>query len=80
MNEVNHTLEELKKLRDEVRVRMHLGEMEAKEWWAQMEPKLIELEKGLEQGAGQAAASVHVLIDEFTEAFRRIRDRLGEKN
>lgn len=80
MKDNKNTIEDLKKLRDEVRIRMHLGEMEAREWWAQMEPKLVELEESLERGANQAAASAHVLIDEFAEAFRRIRDRLGDRN
>lgn len=80
MSETNNTLEDLKKLRDEVKVKMHLGEMEVKEWWAQMEPKLVELETSLERGAEQAAVSANVLIDEFAEAFRRIRDRLGDND
>jgi hypothetical protein len=80
MSETNNTIEDLKKLRDEVKVKMHLGEMEVKEWWAQMEPKLVELEASLERGAEQAAVSANVLIDEFAEAFRRIRDRLGDSD
>jgi hypothetical protein len=80
MKENKNTIEDLKKLRDEVRIRIHLGEMEAKEWWAQTEPKLIELEESLERATNQAALSANVLIDEFAEAFRRIRDRLGDRN
>ena len=31
MSETNNTIEDLKKLRDEVKVKMHLGEMDVKE-------------------------------------------------
>jgi hypothetical protein len=73
----NQTIEDLKKLRDELRVKMRLGEMEAKEWWAQVEPKLIELEQAIERGADKAATSANLFIDEMATAFRRMRDRMG---
>ncbi|MCP4447927.1 MAG: hypothetical protein GY811_21715 [Myxococcales bacterium] len=70
-------LEELKKLRDEVRVKVHLGEMEVKQWWEKVEPQLLSLEESLTKEAGKAADSAEVLIDELGKAYQRMRDRLG---
>ncbi len=73
----NKTLDELKKLRDEVRVKVHLGEMEIKQWWENVEPQLLSLEQSLAKEAGKAADSAEVLIDELGKAYARIRDRIG---
>jgi hypothetical protein len=73
----NKTLDELKKLRDEVRVKVHLGEMEVKQWWANVEPQLLSLEQSLAKEAGKAADSAEVLVDELGKAYARMRDRLG---
>jgi hypothetical protein len=36
---------ELRKLRDEVRVQVHLGGMDAKKAWDELEPKLAEVDR-----------------------------------
>lgn len=77
MSKTKNTIDELKQLRDEIRVKMHLGEMEVKEWWGQVEPQLIALESNIADGANKASESSGIVLDEFVEAFRRIRDKLG---
>lgn len=76
MKTTSDELKELKKLRDEIRVRMHLGEMEVREWWTQVEPRLAELEDTISRTVEQASESKDVFVEEFVDAFRRIRDRL----
>jgi hypothetical protein len=76
MNKQSKELKELKKLRDEIRVRMHLGEMEVRDWWTQVEPHLADLEETISRGVEQASESKDVFVEEFVDAFRRIRDRL----
>lgn len=73
----NKPLDDLKKLRDEVRVKVHLGEMEVKQWWEKVEPQLLGLEESLAREAGKAADSAEVLMDELGKAYQRMRDRLG---
>jgi hypothetical protein len=79
MGENQTALEDLKKLYDEVRVKMHLGEMEAKEWWAQVEPQMALFMDSISRQANKASASATVFIDEFSEALRRVRDRLDDE-
>ena len=78
MNEQKDQFEELKKLRDEIRVRMHLGEMDVREWWGNVEPRLIEVEESISRSVGRASESTDVFVEEFVSAFRRIRDRLDK--
>lgn len=78
MNEQNDQFEELKKLRDEIRVRMHLGEMDVREWWGNVEPRLVELEESISRSVDRASESTDVFVEEFVGAFRRIRDRLDK--
>ena len=74
----NKTVEDLKKLRDEIRVKVHLGGLEAKEWWQEIEPQLAALETTLASGVDKASASADLIVQEFAEAFRRVRERLDE--
>jgi hypothetical protein len=77
MAEERNTLDDLRQLRDELRVKMHLAEMETRDWWEKTEPKLVELEEKLEQGAAKANNAVDVFVDEMARAFQRVRDRMG---
>lgn len=67
------SLAELETLRDETRVRVHLGTMELKDKLRELEERLEDLKKrksGLGQELGDAAADLR-------DAFRALRDRLG---
>ena len=72
------SLDDLKTLRDEIRVKIHLAEMSAREFWGDLEPKLADLEDKLERGSGKAAKVASIFLDEMTSAFRRLRDRLDD--
>lgn len=76
---IHSTLDELRRLRDEIRLKMRLGEMDVRDWWAGIEPKLEDLETQLEETSGRATETAGVVSDEIAAALRRIRDRLGEK-
>ena len=78
MSKETVTVEDLKAIRDEIRVKVHLGEMAARDWWEEVEPKLIELERSIVDGASRATSTADMLLEEFLGAFRRIRDRLDE--
>jgi hypothetical protein len=56
-DEVKKGLEHLRTLRDEVRVRLHLAGMEAKQEWNKLEPHLLDVE----QAAREVAEAVESL-------------------
>lgn len=72
--ELNATLDELRTLRDEIRVQLHLAGMDAKDRWNRdLEPRLFSMEKRVEREVGDATRSA---LHELAESMRRFRDNL----
>jgi predicted nuclease with TOPRIM domain len=67
------SLAELETLRDEARVRVHLGTMELKDKLRELEARLDDL-KQQRSGIGQ---ELRDQVAELRNAFRALRDRLG---
>jgi CBS domain-containing protein len=60
----------LKTLRDELRVKAHLAGLDAKSLWDEFEPRLAEIEHGLEQQTEEARMAVLNLSTQFLGGFR----------
>ncbi len=56
--QLNKNLEELKTLRDEVRVRAHLFSMELKDAWNELEPRLARAERKAQKATEASAAAL----------------------
>jgi len=70
--------EQLSRLADEVKVKVHLAGMEAKEYWQELEPRLEELEQRVVKDLGQEAReATRQVLDEVSGALDRLRQRLG---
>lgn len=78
MTPSQNALNELRALRDQIRVKMHLAELDARAWWDDVEPRLEALEDKLETGLDKAASVADVVVDELTQALRRVRERITE--
>jgi hypothetical protein len=63
----------LRKLRDEVRVQLHLGGLEAKQEWNKLEPRL---ESALDRAARDVSDASRTAIVDLTEAVRKLRKSL----
>jgi len=77
-------LEDLKRLRDEVRVQAKLGEAEAKKlWdrvegqWPDVEKKLRSFEAQVDEASGEAA---HRVLKATRELYEDVRRRFGPKS
>lgn len=77
---MDRVLKDLRKERDELRVKMHLAKMEAGEEWHKLEAKLSKLEaKTRELGTATAEAShdigaaARILGEEIRSGFKKIR-------
>jgi hypothetical protein len=76
------TIEELKadlaKLRDEAKVQVHLGAMEAREEWDELETKWHHFvaEARLQESGGNIKAALQVLADELRSAYLRKKKAL----
>lgn len=70
-------LAELKKMRDEIRLKLHLAGMDAKERWQKLEPKVEEIERKLEAGGEEILGATNKLFEEVGRAFRELAERIG---
>jgi CBS domain-containing protein len=76
-------LQQLRRVRDELRVQVHLGKAEAVELWERLEHRFAEAEARAKALARQAEApvqdvadAVRLLIDEIRTGYRTLRDLL----
>jgi hypothetical protein len=75
--------EELRKLRDELRVKAHLGRLEAEEAWGEVEARWQDLEAKARQigresaeGMEDVRAAAKLLAGELRETYRGIKRRI----
>jgi ferritin-like metal-binding protein YciE len=77
-HELESLLTELQALRDDVRVRIHLGEMEAKQTWNDLEPRIDRLEKEMKSAATDAMQKLADAAKELRGSLRALRERLSK--
>lgn len=73
--QLQKSVDELRRLRDEIRVQLHLAGLDAKSFWEGLEPKLAEVESKLEHGVDATVRYADIVVDELAKALRQIRDR-----
>lgn len=80
---VEQEVEALQRVRDELRVQMHLARADARDLFEALEQRWRDLEGKLEQVASEAREPVHevreavrILMSELEEGYRKIRDSL----
>jgi len=65
-------LNEMERIADEIRVRVHLGGMDAKDAWGKLEPQLDDAR----QHVKAAGAASHKVVEDLLEAFKKLRASL----
>jgi hypothetical protein len=74
--------DDIRRMADEVRLKLHLAGMEAKEKWSKLEPQIIELENkvksGVKDGGGRAASAVGDQVEALAGGLRQFADELRE--
>ncbi len=66
-NEVQKTLGLMRTLRDEVRVKLHLAGMDAKEEWRKLEPHLTEVERTADEFSEATRAAVSEAVKKLSK-------------
>lgn len=69
-------LDELKTIRDDIRVRIHLAGMDAKDAFHKIEPRIDKLELELQHVAKDAGVAVGKTLHKVAKTLESIRDRL----
>lgn len=75
-DELNSAMQDLRAIRDEVRVQINLAGKEAKSHWEEIEPRLAKFERGVVDTSDAASAATVDLAKDLAKAFRTFRDRL----
>ncbi len=75
-DDLDKLLENMKTLRDEIRVQMHLAKAEMKDEWDTLESKFEDMETKLVDAAEETRQTVNVIADELNDAYKRIKARL----
>ena len=65
---------QLRTLRDEIKVQLHLASMDAKDAWQKLEPGLAELE----QKMGQVTDASRSKAQDLLKRFAQLRDRMKQ--
>ena len=78
MMEFEQLTAELKRLRDEIALKIHLGSKDAQAQWAELEKQweTFAAEARLHESAGDVGQAARALGDELKTSFERIRDAL----
>lgn len=76
MADIDTQIRDLQTLRDEIRVKLHLAGMDAKDAWHELEPRLERLEAQVAREGASVADATLELARELSVAFRAFRDRL----
>jgi predicted nucleic acid-binding Zn-ribbon protein len=71
-DQARSALQRLQTLRDEIRVRIHLGGMELKEVWRDLEGKILDAEKWVEGAASDALAKLQALTPQVEELTNKL--------
>lgn len=70
--------DEVRRLADEVRVKMHLAGMDLKDRWKTLEPQLQEVEKKVKEKGERAETVVTAQVDAIAAGLRQFADELRD--
>jgi len=75
MADVQKLSDDLKRMRDEIKLKIHLGSMEAQDEWADLEKrwKAFREKADINRTAGELGGSVKQLGSDLKAAYERIR-------
>ena len=65
--DVQHAITKLQGFRDEIRLRLHLGSLDAKQQWDALDPQVAELEKLGHDASDAAKEKLHELVAKVGE-------------
>jgi hypothetical protein len=84
MNDIRHDIQgglrtalaDLRSMRDEIKLKIHLGKMDVRDAWHELEPRVREVEHKLEKGGQAVGAALEQTVEELRGSLRRLRDEL----
>jgi hypothetical protein len=78
--QLGHQLDELKTLRDEVAVKIHLAGMDAKDRWNDLRPRIDEVEAQAARAGDTAVSALLGTIDSLRGSLTDLKKRLESRS
>jgi hypothetical protein len=78
MNEPPSTWDEIRRIADEVELKIHLAAMDARDRWRALQPRIAEIEKSISTAGKQAGDVVERELSSIGAALRRLRDDVAK--
>jgi hypothetical protein len=75
--QVDEVLGDLRRMADEIRLKVHLGSMDAKDEWKEIEPKLHELEQEADRVVDRTTEELRDLGHDLKARFKKLKEDLG---
>ncbi len=70
------SVSDIQMLRDEIRVRLHLASLEAKNQWSILEPRLLHFEQQVKGRVESAAMDLQKAAEDLRSALKNLRERV----
>jgi hypothetical protein len=73
------TWDDVRRIVDELEVRIHLARMDARDRWKALQPRLAKLEKTFERKTEHAGRAVAEELSAMGKALRELRDQIADE-
>ena len=74
--DIEDTRQDLKRMADEIKVKLHLAGMDAKDAWDEIQPRLEEFEKRFDAKADDVGEELKALGGEIKQRLLNIKNKL----
>ena len=78
MNEQPSTWDEIRRVADELELKIHLAGMDARDRWRALQPRIVEIEKSLSSAGKHAGDFVERELSSIGSALRRLRNDVAK--
>ncbi len=76
--ELEETRNDLRRAADEIRVKLHLAGMDAKDAWDDLQPRLAEFERLFDEKAGEVGQELKALGGDIKKRLQAIKGKISE--
>ena len=66
--------DDVRRIADEIELKIHLAGMDARDRWRSLQPRIVELEKTISRAGKRAGSVIDHEVDVIADALHRLRD------
>lgn len=77
--DLEDTRDDLRRMADEIRVKLHLAGMDAKDAWEEIQPRIADFEKRFDEKADEVGDELKALGSEIKQRMLNIKEKLSSE-